>query len=53
MEAIARKGFGLLYIEAEYEDCVFCLVTVDGWFNRRFTAASRDEAIEKYMKGDV
>lgn len=51
MEAIARRGFDVLYIESEYTDAVFCIVTRDGWYNRRITAGTRAEAVEIFMKG--
>lgn len=51
MEAIARKNFDLMYIEAEYNNICFCLVTRDGWYYTRITAENRAEAVEKFLKG--
>ena len=52
MEPIARKNFDLLMIEYEERGgwCC-CIVTRDGWFNRRITGNTRAECIEKFLAG--
>lgn len=48
MEEIARKLFVSLVIESEYEDCIFCIVLVDGYFCNRIMASNRNEAIKYF-----
>lgn len=46
---LARKGFALLHLESQHPDSVFCIVTVDGWFDRYLTAPTIDEAINQFL----
>lgn len=57
---IARKCFAVLYLDSEYnadsilglESFVYCRVVVDGWYKDSISAATREEAIEKFYNGD-
>lgn len=48
MTAIYSKGFNILYVEAEYSDIGFYLVTCDGYYSGRFTAPDRETAIKLF-----
>lgn len=48
-DVIARKGFALLHLESQHPDSVFCIVTVDGWFDRYLTAPTIEEAINQFL----
>ena len=47
---LARKGFALLHLESQYPDSVFCIVTVDGWFNRYLNAPTIEAAFNELLK---
>lgn len=48
---LARKGFALLHLESQHPDSVFCIVTVDGWFDRYLTAPTIEAAINEFLHG--
>ena len=51
-ECIAVKCFAYLWLDSEYDDIVFCRVTVEDLFRGRFTAKNREEAIEIFKSGE-
>lgn len=50
-EEIATKCFAHLYLDSEYEDIVFCRVTIEDVYQGIFTAKNREEAIEIFRSG--
>ena len=57
-ECIASRNFAALILDAEYPEeynlpaCVFCRVLYDGYFAGRIAAGSREEAINKFQRGE-
>ena len=50
---IAVKGFGVLILDYENPDSVCGRILNDGYFVKYFVATSRQDAINKFLLGEI